>query len=259
MRHLLIILFFIMSTFSISAMETKGQLEIDTSQTKGAIVGESYAAVLTLVPIEEDVINKELFEHKLFLDYFYVTRVLNITRSENNSDALIIRMEMVIVKNFENQTFKIWPLGLSNIPVSFDIGKVEKTELMIKDFIQFETSLAALTNVDWKVVIVIIVIFIVGYLVYIWLRKKNIVRKHEIINFEKEISVSSNHSDFEWIYRNRKILNNFLDGKPQTKLTFEELNSMIEEYQFRPNWKKMDISELISKKKKIVEYFKNGI
>ncbi len=240
-------------------METKGQLEVDTSKTNGAIVGESYPAELTLVPVEEEIINKQLLENTLFLDYFYITRVSSIERSKNNLDALVVKMELVLVKNFENQTFKIWPLGLKNIPVSFEIGKIEKTELIIKDFIQFETNLAALTDIDWKVIVVIIIIFVIGYLVYKWLRKRNLVRSNEIVNFERELKVSTKHSDFEWIYRNRKILGSYLENKPQAKVSFDELNAVIEEYQFRPSWKSMDISELISKKNKVVEYYKNGI
>ena len=259
MRPFLLLLFFIFSLLSTSAMETKGKLEVDTSKTQGAIVGESYPAVLTLVPVEEEIINKQILENSLFLDYFYITRVQSIQRSENNSDALVVEMDLVLVKNFENQTFKIWPLGLSNIPVSFDIGKVEKTELLIKDFIQFETSLAALADIDWKVVAVIIIIFIIGLLAYKWLRRRNLVRSNEIVNFERELKISTKHSDFEWIYRNRKILNSYLENKPQAKVSFDELNAAIGEYQFRPGWKSMDISELISKKKKVVEYYKNGI
>jgi len=259
MRRFLLLLFFILSMLPLSAMETKGQLEVDTSKTNGAIVGESYPAVLTLVPVEEEILNKEQLENSLFLDYFYITRVSSIKKSENNLDALVVEMELVLVKNFENQTFKIWPLGLSNIPVSFNIGKVEKTELLIKDFIQFETSLAALDDIDWKVAVVIIVIFIIGYLAYRWLRKRNLVRSNEIVDFERELKISTKHSDFEWVYRNRKILNDYLKNKPKAKVSFDELNAAIEEYQFRPGWKSMDISELILKKKKVVEYYKNGI
>ncbi len=252
----LILLYFIcVSGF---ALETKGQLIIDTKRTNGAIVGETYAAVLTLVPFELDLISVADVENKTFLDYFYVSRVLDIKKSKNNADAIQVYLDLVLLKNFENQDFKIWSLESRNIPVSFKLENISKTDLVIKDFITYDTDLSPMSQLDFKILSIAVAILIIGLLLYFWLKKRGVTTL-ERVDIGRELRISKNHSDFEWLYRNRKVIIKFLEGKPQTILSFEELTGLIEEHQFQPKWRDMDISELISKKNKVLELYKNGV
>ncbi len=259
MKKCIITLIIFIINLSLYALETKGQLEIDSSRTNGAIVGETYSATLTLVPFNEDLLNATDLENKIFLDYFYVSRVLSIKPSDNNADALMVYLDLVLVKKFENQSFKIWPLHSRNIPVSFSINDIKKTDLIIKNFITFDTDLSIIPKFDWKAIGLTIVIVLLGIMIYFWLRKRGVSRSANKIDIARELSISQKHSDFEWLYRNRKIIAKCMEGKPQACVQFDELVNLVEAYQFQPQWREMDIGELIAKKNKTLELYKNGV
>lgn len=240
-------------------METKGDLRMDIKRLDAAIVGETYPAVLTLAPFSITQIRSSDLEGKRFLDYFYVSKVLNIEESKNNADAILVYLDLVLVKEFKNQDFKIWPLRSLNIPVSFEIKDIKNTDLVAKSFITYETDLSKLSKVNWKAIVLAVIILLVGAFVYWWLKKRGVTSAPVKVNIGKELRISKKHSDFEWLYRNRKVILSYLDGKPQTVIAFKELMNLIEEYQFQPNWKEMDISEFISKKNKVLELYKNGV
>ena len=258
MKRLCLIIALTIFSIVASAMETKGILELDVSRTESATVGETYPAILTLVPFEMQLISKETFENKMFLDYFYVARVLQIQQSNNNADAVVVYLDVVLTKKFENQDFKIWPLGARNIPVSFSAGEITDTQLIIKDFITFDTSLKEEFGFGLKQIAFGIVIILLGAVLYLLLRKSGVDKGSEI-DVAQELRISNAHKDFEWLYRNRKVLGACMKDRPEAKKKFDELTSIIERYQFRKNWEKMDISELKSRKNKVLETLESGV
>ncbi len=253
-----ILLIGLLSSLSTFSMETKGILELNVERTSGAIVGETYPAVLTLVPFETQMLTNDMLENKNFLDYFFVSRVLQIQQSENNADAVVIYLDLIVLKQFKNQDFKIWPLGARNIPVSFSIDKIQNTQLVIKDFITYDTQVTNESNFGLKEYAILVGIIILGFCIYLILKRRG-VDKIQKINVAQELKISNGHKDYEWIYRNRKVLLESIDNSPEAKEKLLELTSLVEKYQFRKNWEKMDISELNSKKNKILESLKNGV
>lgn len=259
MRKSIILVLFLFLNLSTWGLETKGQLTIDTKRTTNGVVGETYSAVLTLVPFNLDMITSADLENKTFLDYFYISRVIAIKASENNIDAIQVFMDIVIAKKFENQSFKIWSLHDRNIPVSFNLGKISKTDMIIKKFITFDTSLNEQKKWNLKILLTGLLILLVGSGFYYKIRRKKMNRSKFTVDVARELRVSKGHRDFEWIYRNRKTLSHYMEGKPASLQEFEELTRLIEEYQFQPSWHKRDISELIAKKNKVLESYRNGV
>jgi len=257
-RNIILLLLFVVSS-SVFGIETKGQLSLDTERTNGPVVGETYSAILTLVPFRLDMVTARDLEGKSFLDYFYVSRVLKIEASENNVDAIQVYMDLVIVKNYENQSFKIWSLQDRNIPVSFNLGNIKKTDLVIKKFITFNTSLNELGKWNWKMLLVAILVVFTGMGAYYIFKKKLSLSKVRSVDVAKELRMSKTHADFEWIYRNRKTLIHFLEDKPESLREFKELTRLVEEYQFQPSWKHKDITELLTKKNRVLESYRNGV
>jgi len=259
MKKSVIIIIFLLLNLSTWGLEVRGQLSIDTNRTEGAITGESYRAVLTLVPFSLEMINPGDLENRSFLDYFYISKVMEIRASENNADAIQIFMELVIVKKFENQSFKIWSLHDRNIPISFKLGEISETKLVVKKFITFDTLIAENKNWFRKSLFIVLAVLLGGVGLYYVQGRKRLVADTSTIDVIKELSISKSHSDFEWIYRNRKTLLHNMKVTPVSLKEFQELTNLIEKYQFRSSWKKKDISELVAKKNKVLESYKNGV
>lgn len=257
-RSIVLVLYYIFS-LSIWGLETKGNLEINTERTNGTIMGETYRGVLTLVPFSLDSITAKDLDNKFFLDYFYISRVITIKASENNVDAIQIFVDIVITKKFKNKSVKIWSLHDMNIPVTFNVGNISKTDLLIKKFITFDTSLDKVKKWNWKTLVAGLMIMLIGIAIYYAIRHKISQKNTITIDVAKEISISKNRADFEWLYRNRKTLSKCMEGKPKSLQQFEELLRLVEKYQYQPSWRKMDISELIVKKNKLLESYHNGV
>lgn len=258
MKNIFLTAIFFIYSLAVFAVETKGKLEINTERTNGAVVGESYPAVLTLVPFDKSLLQQEDLYGKEFIDYFYISRVNGIKVSENNSDAVVVYLDIVIAKMFKNKDFKLWSLGDRNIPITLDVGKVENTDRVTQKYITFETDLNE-WKPSWPIIITLVLILCLGLGAYLYLRNKAKKHNPNAINLLKELRVTNNHKDFEWLYRNRKVLKESLKDRQKTIIAFDELSQMIEEYQFRKDWSRMDISELVAKKEKIMELYKDGV
>jgi len=259
MKRIFILVLFTFLNLSVYGVDTKGNLSIDTKITKGAIVGETYRAVLTLVPFSLDMIRTSDLEKKTFLDYFYISRVRRIKISENNVDAIQVFIDLVIVNKFENKSFKIWSLHDRNIPVNFNLGTITKTDLTIQKFITFNTSLNKPNRWNWKRILGGLLLLLAGVGFFYMRKQKKLLRKKSRVDVIKELEISKGHADFEWIYRNRKTLMHSMDGRPEVLENFKDLITLIEQYQFQSSWQQSDISELLVKKKKILESYQNGV
>lgn len=254
----LLILLFIFELCAYSQV-IKGNLSVDTTRTDQAIVGESYSAVLTLFPIEEGSVERELFENKIILESFYVSRVLDMRASENNSDALMVFLEVVLTKNIKSNKKKTLLINSIEALITVDIGEIEETELIIKKFITFETKLEKEAWFYWMVGSILIVVALFGMASYYLIKRKLKNSGKTKVNFYKELSAGEKHQDFEWIYRNRKILRDSIESNEKAMLKFNELTSKIENYQYKQDWRNMDISEFVSMRNKILELCKDGI
>lgn len=244
---------------SIFSMDTKGILE--TKQDYGKLkVGETYSFQLTLVPFEVGLLSKSDLVNKRVFEYFYVTDVWSIESSENNSDAIVVNLDMVVAKKFDQRNFIIWPLGARNIPISFKLNSIEDTKLTAQKLTLFPGALDNSLGSNEFLIIIAIAILVIGYLITRKLLKKNKEshKSKETIAYENFLTASS-HGDFERIFRERRDILTKLSVERSVEVVFNELISEIERKQYSPQWRSGSVSELVALKEKIIEESKRGV
>lgn len=256
LQFILIYFSIILNVFS---MDTKGILEVDKNYDN-LRVGETYSFHLTLVPFEIGLVSKSDLVNKRLFEYFYVTDVWSISQSENNSDAVVIELDMVLAKKFEQRDFVIWPLGARNIPVSFKLSPIQDTKLVAQKFTLFPGVLEDSLGNKKILFLVALVILLAGYYITKKLLKNNRKnhRSKETIAYEQFVK-ASNHDDFEMVFKNRRDILVKLAVDRDVENAFNELILKIEQRQYSPMWESESIEELVELKDKIIEETKRGV
>ena len=252
MMKIILFLFFV-TICNIKAVNTEGKLRFNNVEV--LTVGEVFEAELILIPFEESLIKVDTFEGKNFLGLFYVSEVISIQTSENNYDATVVKMNMILPKAFSPQSVYIWQLGDRNIPVQLEKKAMNNVNLNTKDFILF-----SLPDVDfskkfnWYYLAIGILLLVI--VVTILLKRKN---KQKNVNSDLDgcenlfLNIKS-HKDLEEVFLKRKWVYQTLKRKESK----EKLASFLEMYeyeQFRPSWRKMDISPILKEAKNFENIF----
>lgn len=256
LKLLLIYFSVILSSF---AMETKGILETKKDYEK-LKVGETYSFQLTLVPFEVGLLNMSDLINKRIFEYFYVTDVWSIESSENNSDAVVVSLDMVVAKKFEQRNFVIWPLGARNIPVSFQLNPIEDTKLTAQKFTLFPGVLDDFSGDKELLIGLSLALLLLGYFITRKLLRNNkdSHKSKETVAYEHFLSATT-HDDFELVFRNRRDILTKLSVERSVETAFNDLISEIERKQYSPMWRSHPLDELVTLKERVIEESRHGV
>jgi hypothetical protein len=243
--------------FPVLSVETEGRLSFPS--VKNLIVGEVFTGKLVLLPFEERLISKSSFEGKNFLGLFYVANVRNIKTSENNYDAVIVEMDLVLPSKFESQELYIWQLGDRNIPIKIETRPINNVTLNAKDFVIYSPPPVSFDEFDWNYLgLLLITVFLLGYLFYTLQKRRLKRRAGSLMDYRSLMSSVSNHKDLENIYKiRREILVCVQDLESKQKF-----NEFFEKYkwdQFRPEWREREIEPLVEEAKELSGEISNGV
>ena len=158
-------LFAMMICFCSLATETRGLLNIDKEEAP-LIIGEAHTYELILVPFEKEKIVKEDLESTFFLDFFYINEILSISESEQNSDAIVIKLNMTLTKEVKFEGFQIWQFKDANIPIEFNLVEVSTKETVAVGAPQlFEEPFSfkrSLKWYEWLAIFVVILLVLIA-------------------------------------------------------------------------------------------------
>lgn len=228
-------------------------------EAEGSIkVGETYLMELTIFPFDKSLVEESTFLDKLFLDYFYVTKVHTIFQSENNQDAVVVKMRSVVAKNFKRQAVYIWNLGDINIPIEVEELTVEDSKLSIKDFTILETG-KKFTNSSY--ILYVSLLFIILIVLGLWFYQRKPIDK-EIGKREKLIErlvALQGHSGLEELYQDRNEFMKLFDSDKNLEKNFKEMLEMYEVNQFSTEWLEHDIEPILNLKENLIKEAKLGV
>jgi hypothetical protein len=218
-------------------------------------VGETYLFELTVVPFSTSSISEEVLRNKIFIDYFYVTKVESIVESENNIDAVVVRMKAILTKAFKIKPVYIWNLVDRNIPVEIESLHINDKKSVLSEFIIQQTGSSKPKSFIGIVVIFVGIVITLFGCIY-WLRRKNRIKEAGLMPIKKikeNLYGARSHHDFETIYRNRNHYLELYKENEKLKRQFIELLDMYRVQQFSTAWPEQDLSEIITAKEKLVE------
>lgn len=256
MKLFLVSLILLLSNFA-SAVDTEGRLTFP--KAKALTVGEVVEAELLLLPFEEKLINEKLLEGKNFLNLFYVAKVNSIATSENNYDAVVVSMDLILPQNFKPQELYIWQLGDRNIPIKMEIPVINDVTLNAKEFVVYSPPPVDFDDFDWNYLLIAsITLILVGGVLYQFKKTKSFTKKGDEGDYFSLMSGMQNHKDLEELYRLRREI--FL--RVHNEDTKNKLNSFFEKYkweQFKPEWKNTSVDPLINEAKELSKEIRDGV
>jgi hypothetical protein len=254
MKQIVFILIYLCSLNALS-IETRGILDLLEGQTIN--VGEAYRFRLTLVPFESRLLNKTDLQWKSFLDLFYITNVQSIEVSENNYDATIVTLDMVLVKKANLNSVYIWQLGDRNIPLEVSNIVVNDVQLNTKNFLIFETPNVSFSNNNYFYYgggAILLALFLI---ILLKIKKKKVKLPNGFIykNFIKEMS---GHDELESLYRDRKQLLEKIEDIG-LRNDFKAFFNQYSEIQYSPYWRDEDVLPILKRAKDLARELDNGI
>ncbi len=252
---LIIFIFTYLCSLSALSIETRGILELLEGQTIN--VGEAYRYRLTLVPFESRLLNKADLQGKPYLDLFFITNVQSIEVSENNYDATIVTLDMVLAKKANLNSVYIWQLGDRNIPVELSNIGVNDVQLNTKNFLIFQTPSVAFSN-TYFAYYGVGALFLALFLIYLLTRKKKNVKKQNSFLYKNFIQEMKGHNELEFLYQDRKQLLEKIEDK-LLKNDFEAFFNQYSEVQYSPYWKEQDVLPILKRAKDLARELDNGI
>ncbi len=240
MKKILLILLFHVSSF-IYPSNLEGILDIKNDTVK---VGGSYDFELILVPYEfEEIENFRDLEGKTFINFFYISNISKIERSENNSSAVVIKGSLILIKEPGKNKFYItshrdlnFPVTIKNKNIVNDIKKENDKNLTMYQFPEIKDA--------WYFVYryhLLIAIFIVGLLVILIAYR---FRSTPKVNVEKqifELKKIATFNELVEIYDNRKSL---LEKYPNHTDTIGTLLETIETCVYSNNKSDKDFANI---------------
>lgn len=254
-------LFFVSTLFLLSnfvlGVNTEGRLTFP--KVKTLTVGEVVEAELLLLPFEEKLVDEKAIEGKNFLNLFYVANVNSIKTSENNYDAVVVSMDLILPQNFKPQELYIWQLGDRNIPIKIDVPVINDVTLNAKDFVVYSPPPVDFDEIDWNYLLIgSITLILLGGILYQFKRTKSFTKPGDEIDYISLMSGTRSHKDLEELYRVRREI--FLCVHDEE--TKNKLNTFFEKYkweQFKPDWKNTSVDPLITEAKELSKELRNGV
>lgn len=235
MKVLFIVFIFINT---LQAYETKGIFE-NLGASNIVKEGDAFPAKLTLWPYDATD-EKDFYEleGKDFIDFFLVTRVSKVVRSENNSRAVEVFMTLVLKKFFVMNEFYIFEHRDINIPIEIkninpERRQLKKTEFYIaeQEFVKPKQS---------KLIYYLLGIAVVLIITGVIYKVKKPKRKKKVENRYK-LGVINDRQGFEELYRHRDVL------KAEMTERSSEINKLltqIDNIQYKPEWSNEELNEI---------------
>lgn len=237
--------------------DVQGILQANTDATYK--MGDFFNSELILWPISiEQVTELKKLEGKSFLDFFHLVQIDKIYLSENNSEAVVLKMTLVASREVgEFPPVVILPIGSINIPVSVKLGKVEKSELTIKELLLWEPDLQITSNQKYVIGtgVILLLIGLVMLVILPFLRKKDEekLKRKEIkkvrTKFRSILKKANNREDFELLILKTNFYSPFLQDD-EVKL-LSNLKRETRDVFYTKDWS----DEEVGKCKKIIEEF----
>jgi hypothetical protein len=248
------ILFSLGLMLSAMAQENRGYVE-PIGKTTTFQPGDVFEGRLVLYPFS-DLINEIKIEERVFLNHFYILKVIEIGFSENNHEALEVKFRSVIRESFD--TSKSIQLALNkNYQIEFRNFKIEGDIKPAEEFHVLEHKSTS-TKIKWSLYFIIGAIIL--FLIYRKWNKPSFLskssRKNQIKKFIKGIQNFKNREEFEKIYWDKYLWKEIvdLDNRAWKKLS-RELNSI----QFKKEWSPIELETMRKCFSEFIEEVKNGI
>jgi hypothetical protein len=253
----LVTFLFLLSTMVIATTETRGILSIEDPSITSLTVGESYRYKLTLVPFEAHLISKKALEGQKFLENFYINEVLSIKTSQNNYDAVVISLDLTLVKAVELKPFYIWNLVDRNIPVDVPTIKVNDVALVQKNFSLLKTPSISFKS-KYQILYGVGALALACLLAFVFWRLNRNGKNTESFSYKRLLSQASKRKDLEELYFSRhKIYEKLKDETQKKKL--EDFFNSYRLIQFSPEWSSQDISQLVERANTLARELDNGV
>lgn len=230
----LIIFLFVFSP--LYAYEIQGKLENISAETT-IKEADAFIAKLILWPYEAK--DEESFydlEGRDILDFFLVSRVSKVQRSENNNQALEVYLTLVLKKFFVKNDFYIFNYKDLNIPVELVGITPERRQLVTKDFfIKEQEKTHHKSNLIYLIGI-LVVILMLGF--YFSIKKKKVKIKSKVFHLDNTIA---SRDCFEDLYKNREdLLFTFKDKETEISKLLKE----IDKIQYKPEWNEEELKRI---------------
>lgn len=252
-----LLIIFLSYSITSNGMETRGILE--PLETNTPVVGESYRYRLTLVPFEKHLIKVDQIEGKSFLDFFYVSELVSTSTSKNNVDAVIVVLDMVLVKKVDLQASYIWNLGARNIPIDVKRLEVKDVSLVQKNFALLKTeNVSFIQEYTYTVGLSLLLLALaLGWFLYKKSLRKGPLPKSKK-SLKKLVLATSKKEDLEvlFIYRN-EILTSV--DEPLLKGRFQAFFDKYAKEQYSPDWRGAEVNSLIKEAKELGRGLNNGV
>lgn len=211
---------------------------------------------LTIWPFENKEFDyfREINKNR-FLNFSYINKIYSIEKSENNSEALVISGELIVLNDIDKTKPHIFTFRDVNIPVELRFGQIEKDnlaeskELKTVEYLK-ENEKSYMTIYLGLITLALAIIIFLIFLVLKGRSKRSAVITFNILDSLKKIE---SKGDFLELYENREYIKNVLkDNKDLMK----ELETIIHNVIFKKN---EDISRELGKIKEFQPIIKKVI
>ena len=231
-----VFIFFILTFTAVHAYEIQGKLE-NISDEQIIKEADTFSAKLILWPYEAkdedsfyDLVDKDI------LDFFFVSRVSKVVRSENNNQALEIYMTLVLKKFFVKSNFYIFNHRDLNIPVELVGITPERRQLKAQDFFVKEQKRVSENEYTIYLIGLLIIILLLGF--YFFRKRKKVKVERKVFVVDKEMKT---REEFELLYMNRDdLLLSYEDKNSEISKLLEE----IDKIQYKPEWEDDELKSI---------------
>lgn len=263
MKYFLILIFVFLSRMILANVNGTLQYTLNDSSNQNEIeVGKILEVELILYPIDSvaNKINASEWTGKKIFNRFYVVNVEKVGTSENNADAYVIKMQLVLD---DNDAEKIdWAIKINN-ELSADVinklGKIPvKTTLKSSDKLYIANqSISSKANILFLVALIALIIISIATIIVVRLKK---------IQMRKQIRISEEKSrnEFFTIAKNAKDRLSHEDfilalNEQRFQSIVTEKNILLSQYlntvkiiQFKEVWTDEELSEANNKIQEIL-------
>jgi hypothetical protein len=243
----------------ITPSHIQGKLE-NLESSRKLEVGDTIWARLTIWPTPQDIVfKKNDLEDKDIFGFFYVSSVLKIERSVNNSEAVVIEIYLTIAKPFLYAELHTLEINKLLIPVTFQgIERVGDRQLKANAFNILDSNYTKAAGLWARYKNGImgglagLFLLVIGYLIFskTYLKNKNKKKEEERQRvWTKKIADANTRKEFEDLVKNRKEWDAISLKQGESRLLIRK----VELIQYKPEWTDEELKEVASLRAELLE------
>ncbi len=254
-RSLILLLFFVIF---ITAVRAEVNCQIHFVEPK-VMLGVPVDAQLIVWPkesVDQEKLASFLAQSNSLVDTFYINSRGKIKISENNSDALVVDLELVLIKLFDPKILPLFSDGSNSCTIEWRnlelINKKVKPQLTIIN--QHANPLPEERN-PWRFLfyfLAIVLTILIAYLLFKWWKKREREKKIALRKeyFSTLFANALEREDYERIYKMRDEWIPLLQGE-LSSTAINEFFRVINDLQYKKEWSPEELAECQQSFKKL--------